>query len=287
MTRLSIRHETLYAFAAPVWSGPWRLMMRPADTHAIRVISANLELTPPGRTLWSYDAYGNSVCEFTPEGPASLVGVVNNLVIDRFPAPLAPQAYDPRSTLPIAYDEADAVVLAPFIAPAGPASRALIDWVVAHAGAPGALALHALQALNSAIHQRFDYSAREEPGVQTPEETLARGAGTCRDFAWLMIETARRLGFAARFVTGYLYSPIAPSGGRDVRGAGATHAWCEVFLPDLGWIEFDPTNGLTESPDLIRVAATRTPEEASPMRGGAEGGAVGELTVSVQVDLIG
>jgi transglutaminase-like putative cysteine protease len=93
-----------------------------------------------------------------------------------------------------------------------------------------------------------------------------------------MIETARRMGFAARFVTGYLYSP----GGTN-QGAGATHAWCEVFLPRLGWIEFDPTNGLVESRDLIRVAATRTPEEASPMKGEIVGKAGSRMTVLVDV----
>jgi transglutaminase-like putative cysteine protease len=88
----------------------------------------------------------------------------------------------------------------------------------------------------------------------------------------------RRLGFAARFVTGYLYAP-----GITTRGAGATHAWCEVFLPSLGWIEFDPTNGLAESGDLIRVAVSRTPDEASPMTGTIVGMAAAQMSVSVSV----
>ena len=96
-----------------------------------------------------------------------------------------------------------------------------------------------------------------------------------------MIESLRRLGFAARFATGYLYSPNA-----SVRGAGATHAWCEVFLPDAGWMEFDPTNDLVESASLIRVAATRTWQEASPMTGVVYGNAASELRVSVDVDLL-
>jgi transglutaminase-like putative cysteine protease len=130
------------------------------------------------------------------------------------------------------------------------------------------------------VHESFGYSARAEEGTQTPDETIARGAGTCRDFAWLMIESLRRFGYAARFVTGYLYSP------GNLNGAGATHAWCEVFLPDLGWIEFDPTNGLVESRDLIRVAATRTPGEASPMSGVLLGEPVeARLSVEVSVEL--
>lgn len=284
MTRLQIRHETTYDYDDAVTSGPWRLMMRPSDTHAIRVVDANFLFTPPGATTWTYDVYGNSVCHFTPEGPSSRISVVNNLVIDRFPAALTPQRYDPRSTLPISYSPQDRIVLQPFIIPdTSDNDREIIDWIVAQTGAPGGLALHSVQRINSAINQQFEYGERQEEGVQSPSETLKRGAGTCRDFAWLMIETLRRLGFAARFVTGYLYSP----GNAGIRGAGATHAWCEVFFPDLGWLEFDPTNGLAESPDLIRVAATRTPEEASPMSGMVQGGANGRMTVSVSVDLIG
>jgi transglutaminase-like putative cysteine protease len=96
-----------------------------------------------------------------------------------------------------------------------------------------------------------------------------------------MIESVRRLGFAARFATGYLYSP-----GATVRGAGATHAWCEVFLPGLGWTEFDPTNALVESPSLIRVATTRTWQEADPMNGSIFEPIMGQLAVKVDVDLV-
>jgi transglutaminase-like putative cysteine protease len=106
------------------------------------------------------------------------------------------------------------------------------------------------------------------------------GSGTCRDFAWLLVEALRRLGYAARFVTGYLYSPAKSS----VRGAGATHAWCEVFLPELGWTEFDPTNALIESPDLIPVAVTRTPAEAAPIQGSIYGDG-GKTALAVHVDV--
>jgi transglutaminase-like putative cysteine protease len=95
-----------------------------------------------------------------------------------------------------------------------------------------------------------------------------------------MVEGMRRLGYAALFATGYLYAPSAGA----VRGAGATHAWCEVFLPDLGWVEFDPTNGLAESPDLIRVATTRTPAQALPVSGAILGDP-GEARLHVSVDV--
>ena len=154
-------------------------------------------------------------------------------------------------------------MLAPFISPDTDDEEAvLVAWMHAHMGPPDEPALEFLLRLNSAINTDFDYRTRDEGGVQAPSETVRRLSGTCRDFAWLMVETLRRLGYAARFVTGYLHDPAGAA-----RGAGATHAWCEVFLPDIGWTEFDPTNGLAESADLIPVAATRTPAEAYPITG--------------------
>lgn len=280
--RLRIEHETIYSFAAPVTFGAWRLLMRPADSHSVRVVEATFELSPPGTTRWIYDAYSNSVCLFTPQGPSSSLRVVNHLVIDRFPAPLSPLSRDnPRSLMPIQYDAAALTVLAPFMAPvvddADPAHR---DWAQHYRPLVGEPALDYVARLTSAIHVGFRYTPRDAIGTQTPAQTVARG-GTCRDLAWLMIETLRQSGFAARFVTGYLYAGEAGSG---AVGGGATHAWCDVFLPDLGWIECDPTNGLIESSDLIRVASTRTPQEASPMDGIVFDNPGGEqLSVSVRV----
>jgi transglutaminase-like putative cysteine protease len=156
-----------------------------------------------------------------------------------------------------------------------------LDWLRHRSPSRDEPAIDFLRRLNSAIHEQFSYAARDAPGTQSPAETLALNSGTCRDFAWLMIESARCVGFAARFATGYLYSPDLA-----VRGAGATHAWCEVFLPDVGWTEFDPTNALVESSSLIRVATTRTWEEADPMTGAIYGNAIGQLSVTVDVDLL-
>jgi YD repeat-containing protein len=282
MPRLRIRHESTYAYDRPVRFGVWRLLMRPLDTHATRLIEATLE-TPPGRTKWSYDAYGNCVCHLYPAADADRLSVVNNLLVDRYPSPLARVDIDnPGSRLPIIYSQADRAILGPYIAAAiDDADPDYLEWVRAHAPAAAEPAVDFLRRLNGEIHRRFAYGVRNEPGVQAPSRTVALGSGTCRDFAWLMIETVRRLGFAARFATGYIHSP-----GSTVRGSGATHAWCEVFLPDIGWTEFDPTNGLVESASLIRVAATRTWSEASPVSGVIYGHADCTLTVAVDVDLV-
>jgi transglutaminase-like putative cysteine protease len=209
--------------------------------------------------------------------------VVNHLVVDRYPSPLAVISIDnPCSSLPIVYSRADRAILEPFIAPAegddGPRYR---DWLTSLAPRTDEPAVEFLRRINSAIHADFTYGARDEEGTQGPGLTVELNSGTCRDFAWLMIESVRRFGFAARFATGYLHSP-----GQTVRGAGATHAWCEVFLPDLGWTEFDPTNALVESSSLIRDATTRTWQESDPMNGTVIGDAECDLKVAVDVDLV-
>jgi YD repeat-containing protein len=287
MARYRIRHETLYSYERPVSFAPHRLLVRPRDSHAIRVVETSLTLSPPGGTRWTYDALGNSVCWFTPKGEARRLSIVSELTIARYPAPLSdPQVADPQTATPIVYEAADRAVLAPFIEPVTEdRDGVLLKWLRGQVGGPQEPALEFLLRLNRTIHDSFDYQARDQGAAQEPSHTVALGAGTCRDFAWLMVEALRRLGYAARFVTGYLHSPALSSpalGG--VRGAGATHAWCEVFMPDLGWIEFDPTNALAESADLIPVAVSRTPAEAAPVVGSIYGdGGASELSVHVDV----
>lgn len=281
MTRLTIVHETRYSYERPVEFGPHRLLLRPRDSHAMRVVDASLTLSPPGETRWVYDALGNCVCWFAPRGPATELAITSRLVIERYPAPLAPfRPNDPHTATPIVYSADDRKALAPFISPDTDDEEAvLVAWLHAHMHSPDEPALDFLLRLNRAIHDDFKYQARHEDGVQAPSETVRRLSGTCRDFAWLMVETLRRLGYATRFVTGYLHDPACTA-----RGAGATHAWCEVFLPDLGWTEFDPTNGLAESADLIPVAATRTPMEACPITGSLIGDC-GDRELHVRVEV--
>ena len=281
MTRLTIRHETRYTYERPVRFGEHRLLVRPRDSHATRIVQASLAFSPQGRTRWLYDALGNCVCVLTPEGEATELFIASELVIERFMAPLAPPPIDdPRTALPIVYRRPDRAVLDPFIDPATDDPDAvLLKWLRAQIGPPEETAQDFVIRLNGVIRDNFEYLARNQEGTQSPPQTILSGSGTCRDFAWLMTEALRRVGFAARFVTGYLYSP-----GEDVRGSGATHAWCDVFLPGLGWTEFDPTNALVASPDLIPVATSRTPEEASPISGVIFGDP-GASTLHVSVDV--
>ena len=138
--------------------------------------------------------------------------------------------------------------------------------------------------MNQGIRERFGYAARDEEGTQSPLETLKLGSGSCRDFALLMMEAARRLGVATRFVSGYLYDP-ALDGGADVAtlGAGYTHAWLQAYLPGAGWVPFDPTNNLLGGTQLIRVGIARDPSQAAPISGSWFGESGDYLGMNVNV----
>jgi transglutaminase-like putative cysteine protease len=139
--------------------------------------------------------------------------------------------------------------------------------------------LTVLEAMTHAIQDEFSYRARHEEGTQTAAETLSLGSGTCRDFAVLMMEALRSFGVATRFVTGYLYDGTSGT----TRGGGSTHAWCSVYLPGAGWVEYDPTNGLVAGSNLIRVGVTRVAEQAKPVSGGFIGAA--DDTAGLYVDV--
>ena len=132
--------------------------------------------------------------------------------------------------------------------------------------------------LTTATRDAFTYENRYEPGTRTPVELLSVGAGTCRDLALFLMEAVRALGLAARFVTGYLYDPAG-----DAAGAGATHAWVQVYLPGAGWIELDPTNATIGAGNLIRVAVARDPAQAIPLCGTYEGAPDDFVAMDVEV----
>jgi transglutaminase-like putative cysteine protease len=140
-----------------------------------------------------------------------------------------------------------------------------------------------LMTLNEAIADGFSYVRRIAPGTQAPVETLKSRKGACRDFALLMMEAARSMGFAARFVTGYIYVPDRD--GPGWLGGGSSHAWCQIYLPGSGWVEFDPTNGIVGNRDLIRVAVARNPEQAIPLSGTYWGDRDDELAMEVEVNV--
>jgi YD repeat-containing protein len=156
MQRLSIRHETRYGYDRPVSFSTHRLMVRPRDSHALRLIDASLELSPPGDVRWIYDAHGNSICCYSPQGQATELRIVSNIVVDRYPAELQPPKDDPHSAFPVVYSQSDRLALGPMLQPdTDDDTAALSTWLRGYIGHPSEPVLYYLQRLNRAIHDDF------------------------------------------------------------------------------------------------------------------------------------
>lgn len=281
---LHLRHVTTYQYAGPVQFGPHRLMLRPRDSFDLRILDTQLEIFPRAELHWSHDVYGNPICVATFTEMADRLEITSGLVLRRY-ASAFPRAHTMASAAFVPhYTDGERIVLQPFLVPAsGDESGALAAWI-AESLSGGDQDLDPLSRLSRAIHSGFGYAVRYEEGTQTPAQTLDLRSGSCRDLAWLFIEAVRRLGYAARFVTGYLHDGQA--GDAAHRSAvGLTHAWAEVFIPGDGWVEFDPTNALVADPHLIRVAVARVPWDASPVSGSFIGPVGALISLSVGVDI--
>ena len=287
-TVLNVRHVTTYRYARPVEFGEHRMMMRPRDGHDQRLIAAELLIEPqPKRLRWLYDAFDNCVALASFSGASSSLRVENRFTVERTADDSPGGEIDPRArSYPFSYlleelPDISRSIERLYDDPAGELDR----WARQFATRGGATPTsHLLMTLTYAIKEGFAYERREESGVQPPHVTLDRRRGSCRDFAVLMMEALRTLGVAARFVSGYVYAPRGED--EPVRlGGGATHAWCQAFLPGAGWIEFDPTNGLIGGKDLIRVAVARDPAHAAPLTGTYFGSLDDELGMEVSVEV--
>jgi transglutaminase-like putative cysteine protease len=292
MPVVTIRHTTRYTYHRPVGLGEHRIMFRPQESYDQRILDARLTISPaPVELRQIRDVFGNCVSVARFAGESRELTFTSEVTLDHAPAPLvADDLADEASTFPVAYDADDLPDLLRCMERqhADP-DRRLERW--AHGflrpdGPTGVLC--ALSEMTRAIHTRFSYAQRLQGGCQTPLETLSLNQGACRDFAMLMVEAARTLGLAARFVSGYVYSAAAagPVPSNPARkGGGHTHAWTAVYLPGRGWVEFDPTNGIIGNTDLIRVAVVRDPRQASPLSGAYDGEAEDFDSLQVEVEL--
>jgi transglutaminase-like putative cysteine protease len=269
MPRLTIHHKTVYRYARPVAFGEHRIMLRPRDGHDLRVISGDLRIEPQPMSLrWIHDVFGNSVAIATFDERSDLLSVTWTATVEHNPAEefaLTPD--DPAYFYPFFYDEEEFPDLQQFITPHYSDPNGELSVWARHFldGEAPTPTFKILSQMTHGIRDAFAYRKRHEHGTQHPLDTLQTGSGTCRDYALLMIEALRRLGIAARFVSGYLFVPS--DGGWGYLGGGSTHAWVQVYLPSAGWIEFDPTNGIVGTRDLIRVAVARDPSQAVPLHG--------------------
>ncbi len=292
MPRVRVTHRTEYRYIKPVRLLAHRLMLRPRDSHDLRLLETSLVVSPPtASTRWAHDVFGNSVCFLRfPEGKTTeRLSIVSTLDLRHYPT-RAELPLDPRAeAFPFSYTSEEVPDLARLIERhyADP-ERVVDEWAhrFLNTGQPtGTLAM--LTAITQAIKQEFHYEGRRAEGTNEPRITLASGTGACRDLALLMIEAVRSLGLAARFVSGYLYDERLVGQEEPAIGGGATHAWCEVYLPGAGWVEFDPTNGWVAGRNLIRVSVARTPQQAVPVSGSflGEAESFGDMSVDVEVQV--
>lgn len=308
-TFIEVEHTTTYRYAQPVEFSTHRVMFRPRAAHDIRVLNATLDVEPPARQHWIHDVFSNSVMVVEPLVPADELRFTARFTIEHFGLRNLELEVDPEARdYPFEYSAEDRLNLASYLPLQYPDDAPVVsEWVKQFLPARGVIhSRDLLRNIAQGIRADLSYQSREAMGTQRPAETLKLMSGTCRDYALLMIEAARGLGLASRFVSGYLYDPAldgtAPvergtglqqgmrqaeshDGSELVQGAGATHAWLCVFLPGAGWVPFDPTNGIFGGTDLIRVAFTRTPEQAAPVSGGWTGAASDYLGMTVKVDV--
>ncbi|KRR08861.1 transglutaminase [Bradyrhizobium jicamae] len=285
MPLLTINHKTVYRYTRPVAFGEHRIMLQPLPGHDLRIRASQLEIAPkPMQLRWIHDVFGNSVAIATFDERADTLSFTATATVEHSPAEefaLTPD--DPAYFYPFLYDDEEFPDLLQFVTPQyGDPNGELSAWarqfLDAEAPTP---TFKILSGMTHGIRRAFAYRKRHERGTQHPLDTLQTGSGTCRDYALFMIEALRRLGIAARFVSGYIFIP--GDGVDGYVGGGSTHAWVQVYLPSAGWIEFDPTNGIVGTRDLIRVAVARDPRQAIPLHGTYLGSA--DAFVGMEVDI--
>ena len=280
-----IVHTTVYRYRQPVRFGEHRVIFRPRDSHDQRVLATDLQVSPAADIRLILDPHSNSVALVQPTESAEELRIVCSFTIEHaysnnLELPLSPSA----EVFPFAYGIDERFDLELYLRPhhedPGGVLTAWARQFLRTDGPTGTREM--LVQMNQHIRDQFRYVARDEEGTQKPHETLELGTGSCRDFALLMMEAARRLGVATRFVSGYLYDPAldqqtaadAPAADGDpddavepTLGAGYTHAWLQAYLPGAGWVPFDPTNNLLGGTQLIRVGVARDPSQAAPVSG--------------------
>ncbi|MDR0717681.1 MAG: transglutaminase family protein [Azoarcus sp.] len=269
---VALSHVTSYRYDRPVKLGPQVLRLRPAPHSRTRILSYSLRVLPEKHFInWQQDPQSNYLARLVFPEKTGLLRVEVDLVAEMavfnpFDFFLEPHA----GKMPFRYEGWQAHELAPYLLklPAKPAFAAYLAGI----GREEQRTVDFLVNLNRDLHAHIAYVIRLEAGVRTPEETLVRRSGSCRDSAWLLVQLLRHLGLAARFVSGYLVQlapdvkPLDGPAGPEADFADL-HAWCEVYLPGAGWVGLDPTSGLLAGEGHIPLACSPDPLSAAPISG--------------------
>jgi transglutaminase-like putative cysteine protease len=282
---VTLRHRTTYLFPQRTRLGPHTIRLRPAPFARADISAYALTIRPEPLTLhWFDDSLANRLARASFDGHTETLEIDVTLtaaLTDTDPFDFVLEA--DAANWPFDYSATSARELEPYSAPF--AVRPWLMQVLSKLELTPQSPVALLVALNQAVHASIRYVTRMEAGVQDPADTIAEASGSCRDVAWLLVVTARTLGFAARFVSGYLIQLVDeanPTPGLE-RDSGDLHAWAEVFLPGAGWIGFDATSGLTTTSSHIPLAAGAHPASAAPIDG-TTNSATSRLETSLSVE---
>ena len=287
MPILTINHKTEYRYAHPVAFGEHRIMLLPLPGHDLHIL-AQWSIEPRPMSLrWIHDVFGNSVAIANFDERAETLTFTSTVTVQHDPAAFELTPDDPAYFYPFLYDDEEYPDLTQFVTPQyGDPHGELSAWARQFLDPDSPTPTFKISQRDDPRHPPdvFTYRKRHEHGTQHPLDTLQLKSGTCRDYALFMIEALRRLGIAARFVSGYLFVPGDSAHGYV--GGGYTHAWVQVYLPSAGWVEFDPTNGIVGNRDLVRVAVARDPRQAIPLHGFYLGSADAFLGMDVNINVV-
>ncbi len=263
--RIRFTYRTRYQYSGPVEFLRHRLVLRPRESHCERLESSRITTEPASTLLWSQDVFGNILAQADFSDPAATLTIESDFVIAKSPASSLEASHPAAEGVefPVYYagiEEAAVSLYRSSIYP--PEVESIREWVrsLDVLPAPGQR-WPIFERLAAAIHERIDYRRREDPGVQSPSNTLALKCGSCRDSAVLLMEAARCLGFAARFVSGYMESENSKV------ARGSTHAWTEIYCPDRGWMGFDPSLGQPVGMGHVAVGVSHHPRGVMPVSG--------------------
>jgi len=273
--RVALHHKTEYRYDRSIHLGPQLVRLRPAFHARTKIEAYSLRVSPSDHFVnWQQDPFANPVARYVFEQPTDHLTITVDLVADMTVInPFDFFVEESAESWPFEYDQDTQQQLAPYLIQ-GARTEKLSAWI-ASLPKSNERVIDWLVEVNRRLEKEIDYTVRMEPGVQTPEQTLTLGSGSCRDSAWLLVEAFRQLGVAARFVSGYLIQLTADVASLDgPSGPSADfcdlHAWTEVYLPGAGWVGLDPTSGLFASEGHIPLACTPSYRGAAPISGGHE-----------------